>query len=112
MKTKTIFESTKSVLSSAADIVVTASVTTSDLVKVGGATIASNLKLMHLETIRDNNIENASGIDEALDVVDSNLDRLESITIDGLSERQAKRLQLRLAMWDHVASVVESTKTL
>lgn len=112
MKPRTIFQSTKAVLSSTVDVAVTTAVTASDIVRVGGATIASNLKLMHLDTVRENNIENAESIDSALDVVDSTLDQLESIQIDGLSPRQAKRLELRLQMWDHVSRVIESTKTL
>lgn len=111
MKTRTVFQSTKVALNSATDIVVASAETLADTVNLGRDIISLNLRLMKAETIRDNHIENAQDVEENLNIVDDQLDRLEALLEDKtLTARQKKRIQLRIAMWEDVSAVVESTK--
>lgn len=109
-KQRTVFQSTKSVLSSTADIVVATAGTTAEVVNLGRDIISNNLSAMRVATIRDNHIENSTEVDESLDICDSELDTLElALTNKDLTTRQKARLQLRVKMWEETVKVIEST---
>jgi ribose 5-phosphate isomerase RpiB len=109
-KTRTVFQSTKAVLSATADIAVTTATTTADVVGIGGSIIANNMQAMRVATVRDNTIENAQEVEESLNVCDEALDALEAkLAEKGLTPRQKARLQLRIQMWEATAVTVEAT---
>ena len=109
-KQRTVFQSTKQVLSSVTDILVAGSSTTSEVVELGRSIISNNMSAMRVATIRDNHVENAQEVSESLSIVDSELDALELALADkSLTARQKKRIQLRIEMWESVASTVEAT---
>jgi len=112
-KTRTIFQSTKSVLSASADIIVTTATTTASAVEIGGSIIAHNMAAMRVAAVRDNVVENSQEVEESLEICDQRLDQLEAQLLDkALTPRQKKRLQLRIQMWEATTLTVEGTAKL
>ena len=69
MKPRTIFQSTKQVISSTADIAVATFETTSDMVRISGSIVSHNLHAMKVATIRDNSVENLEDAKQAFSTV-------------------------------------------
>lgn len=112
-RTKTLFESTKTVVNSVADIFVTGTTTGKEIVQVGGKTVSSNLKAMYASTVRVNSIDNSMEVSESFDVTDNELDKLEEQLKDNsLTTRQKERIQDRIDMWEETARVVKTTSKL
>ena len=110
-KQRTVFQSTKSVLSSTADIVVASASTASEVVEKSRNIISNNMSAMYMATVRDNHVENSQEVSESLNIVDAELDALELALSDkSLTARQKKRIQMRIEMWEKTASVVEATR--
>lgn len=110
MKTKTVFQSAKQVISSSADIIVATAETTASVVILGRDIVSNNLSAMRVSTIRDNHIENSGEISEALTVCDTQLDQLElALANKALTARQKARIQLRISMWEDTVSVISAT---
>jgi hypothetical protein len=109
-KQRTVFQSTKQVLSSATDIIVATTSTASAVVELGRDIISNNLSAMRVATLRDNHIENSVEVDESLNVCDSELDALEVLlTNKDLTPRQKARIQLRIRMWEETVAVISTT---
>lgn len=109
-KPRTIFQSTKTAVNGVADIIVTGTTTTSQLVSVGGKTIDNNLKAMYASTVRENVVENSQEVAESLSITDTELDRLEALlATEGLTTRQKSRIQRQIDMWEATAKTIETT---
>ena len=99
MKQRTLFQSTKLFVNMTTDVAV-----------IGGSIALDKMKAIKASGVREDAVENATEVEENLDICDSRLDSLEArLAEKGLSPRRKQRILRTIAVWEATATTVEGT---